>query len=508
MNKKCFKLFARVSFIVAIVMSLSACEGKKTETGKIEWPEITTEAVPLKKYLETFGDSGDSIKFCYTSYLLFYINDSYDVDNTQEESKWTPEFFEKFKEIKGYELKNHLYALQGLDTDEMNRRVLYDYRVVISDLLIEQLTKNLHSKVILSKANCLPVNIPDLFAASNVFKIEENAIIQLKGASSAANVTGKKLISLETIKKHNDRFIPTIDDIKNTIDNLLIAGVNHNFYQGSDLNQYITRSQSFLQSGRPSNDILVYYAIADLWSIPSKNMLRHVHTNSIFEDAAMNECLEYLTNEGYSWDAISDKQLLDASFKMNSISAGGNDYKTLLVPIVHYMPITTFEKLMNLAKDGATILFQGQLPSFVAGFANLEQNQISLNLLKEKLSFKEKGNLRMAKCGKGKIIISNDISYLVAAANVKPESLYADGLKCTRRIKCDDNFYYFIKNFSEDDFEGWITLNVKYNSAALYDPMTGADGYVKTQKNNGKTEIFVQMKPQESLVIETFRGKY
>ena len=501
---------------------------------------FSTEA--LKRYLDKF----DAIFKGYDiSYLRYYFNDSYEVDDAVGESNWTPEFFTEFENIHGYDLKNHLPALLGLDTEEMNRRVLYDYRIVISDLLLERYTKNWQQwaagqgKGIRNQAHGSPANVLDLYAASDVPEIEGRNLVQLKSAPSAAHVTGKKLTSSESATWLNEHFISTLGNVKLAIDNFLLAGVNHIFYHGTTyspqdapwpgrlfyasvhfspsnsfwndfgtFNQYVARAQSFLQSGKPSNDCLIYFAIADLWSEPDRGMLRHMHTNSIFEDASLRECLEYLTKEGYSWDAISDKQLMNVSYKKPSLRTGGNDYKTVVVPAVHHMPIETFDQLVNLAKNGATILFHKQLPSDVPGLAHLNQNQMKMNLLKGKLSFTENGNLRVANCGKGRIIISDDLSDLAAATGVTPESMYAADLQCIRRIKNDDNFYYFVKNSSENIFEGWIALNVNYHSAAIYNPMTGTDGYAKTRKNNGKTELFLQLKPQESLVIETFRGIY
>ena len=499
-------------------------------------------AEALKKYLDRFDES---LKGYDVSYLRYYFNDSYEVDDATGESNWTPEFFAEFNRIHGYDLKNYLPALLGLDSEEMNRRVLYDYRIALGELLLERYTKNwqqwaaAQGKGIRNQAHGSPANVLDLYAVSDVPEIEGRDLVQLKSAPSASHVTGKKLTSSESATWLNEHFTSTLGNVKNAIDDFLLAGVNHIFYHGTTyspqdapwpgrlfyasvhftpvnsfwddfgaFNQYVARAQSFLQSGRPSNDCLIYFAIADLWSEPGRSMLRHAHTNSIFEQASLRECVEYLTNNGYSWDAVSDKQLMNVSYKKPSLRTGSNDYKTIVAPVVHHMPVETFEKLINLANAGATILFHKDLPSDIPGLAHLEQDQKRFQSLKEKLSFTEKGDLRIANCGKGKIIISNDLSDLVTAAGIAPEGMYAAGLHCIRRIKSDNNYYYFIKNPSENLFEGWISLNVNHYSAAIYNPMTGADGHAKTRKNNGKTEIYVQLKPHESLVIETFRGNY
>jgi hypothetical protein len=73
--------------------------------------------------------------------LRSFFNDSYEVDDARGQANWTPAFFAEFKKRKGYDLKNYLPALFGKDTEEMNKRIIYDYRSVIDELLLEHFTK-------------------------------------------------------------------------------------------------------------------------------------------------------------------------------------------------------------------------------------------------------------------------------------------------------------------------------------------------------------------------------
>lgn len=496
----------------------------------------------LSTYLNKFDEA---FKGKDLSYLRYYFNDSYEVDDASGESNWTPEFFAEFQKFHGYDLKEYLPALLGLDTSEMNSRILYDYRMTISELLLDKYTKSWQQwaarqgKGIRNQAHGSPANVLDLYAASDVPEIEGNDIVNLKSASSVAHVTGKKLVSSETCTWLSEHFESTLGMVKSNVDKFLLAGVNHIFYHGTayspqdamwpgwlfyaavhftpansfwedfgTINQYVARAQSFLQAGKPSNDILLYFSIADLWSVPRKRgMLSHFDSGHLFNELSMKECGDFFTENGYSWDAISDKQLLDVTYKKTVLSTGGNNYRTIVVPETHLIPAETFEKLMNLANDGATILFHKILPTGVPGLSDMEMAEKRLNNLKEQLSFTGQGNVRMASYGKGKIILSDDLSALVDKAEVKPEKIVASGLQCIRRIKDNGDFYYFIKNPAKEAFDGWITLNADYHSAALYNPMSGVAGYAKVKEDGGKHEIYIQMKPDESLVIETFQGK-
>lgn len=497
-------------------------------------------AEALSRYLNRFDEAFGNYDL---SYLRYYFNDSYEVDDALGESNWTPAFFADFQQLNNYDLRDYIPALLGLDTEEMNSRVIYDYRMTISTLLEERFTKGWQKwaasqgKGIRNQSHGSPGNLLDLYAVSDVPEIEGSEIVNIKSASSAAHVTGKKLVSSEAATWLNEHFESNLGDVKTNLDNFLLAGVNHIFYHGTAyspqdapwpgwlfyaavhltpanslwgdfkaLNQYVARVQSFLQAGNPSNDILLYYGIADYWSERSGSMLKHSETNG-FDPISLKACGDYLTGNGYAWDAISDKQLLEVTFDKGFLYTYGNIYKTILIPETTLMPAETFEKLVDLAKAGATILFFKDLPDGAPGMAGKGGTQ-KLKDLAAELSFRQEGNLRTASCGKGKIIVSAEMSGFVAQAGIQPETFYQNGLQCIRRLKEDGNYYYFIKNTSQSSFKGWITLQADYASAAYYNPMTGAEGYALSRQEKGKTTLYMNMRPGEAFIVETFKNTY
>lgn len=498
-------------------------------------------ATALKTYLAKFDEA---FKGYDLSYLRYFFNDSYEVDDAMGESNWTPQFFREFEQFLGYDLRNYLPALLGQDTPEKNSRVMYDYRSVISHLLLKRYTENWRAwavqqgKGIRNQAHGAPANVLDLYAASDVPEIEGIEIVNLKSAPSAAHVTGKRLVSSESGTWLGEHFQSTLGDMKGALDTFFLAGVNHVFYHGTAyspqdapwpgwlfyaavhftpvnsfwddfgaLNRYAARIQSFLQAGKPANDVLLYFGIADHWSDAetTKSMLRSFHSNHLFDGLTMKPCADFLTGNGYAWDAISDDQLLDVSFRDGALHTGGSPYRTIVIPEMHFMPAKTFEQLISLAKAGATIAFHRALPTDVPGLADLEDGRQRIRALAEQLSFEEKGNVRFAACGNGQIVVSEDPGSMMASVGVIPERLYRQGLRCVRRLKDDGNFYYFISHPGEADFEGWVPLQVAYASAALYNPITGVAGYARTRETNDTTEIYLQIKPGGSLIVETFQ---
>jgi len=55
--------------------------------------------------------------------------------------------------------------------------------------------------------------------------------------------------------------------------------------------------------------------------------------------------------------------------------------------------------------------------------------------------------------------------------------------------------------------DGWLPISVEASSAIIFDPLTGASGKALTRINDGKTEVYLQLKPGQSLILKTFQHK-
>ena len=472
--------------------------------------------------------------------LRGFFNDSYEVDDAQGEANWTPKFFEEFKKRRGYDLKSHLPALFGKDADEENRRVLTDYRETISDLLLENYTKTWHDwakshgKIIRNQAHGSPANILDLYAATDIPETEGTDILRLKFASSAAHVTGKLLSSSESATWENEHFLSKLGDVKKAMDLFLVAGINHTFYHGanytpqnetwpgwlfyaavhftpnntfwkdfSKLNNYVARVQSFMQSGKPDNEVLVYLPIYDTYATPGRSLLQHFDgIDHGFRGTSLEETARFLQAKGHGFDFISDAQILNTSASNGLIQTGGLGYKTIVVPQTKFIPLATMQKLMALAQSGATVVFYKNTPADVPGAGNLEQRQAEFKRLLGGLNFTSASGIRKAAVGDGSFVIAEDLDKTLSAIKVNRETLVDNGLQYIRR-KHDTGYYYFIVNSGSKDFKGWVPLQVPASSVAIFNPMTEKAGYGSIRKGNNNTEVYLQIPKGESVVLET-----
>ena len=491
----------------------------------------------LKNYLRKFDEA--YIGYDVTS-LRAYFNDSYEVDDASGESDWTPEFFEEFKVRRSYDLRNHLPALFGNDTDEKNIRILCDYRETISDLLLEQFTipwgdwAKSQGATTRNQAHGSPANILDLYAASGIPETEGSDILGFKFASSAAHVTGKPLASSESATWLDEHFLASLADVKQALDRFFLGGINHICYHGttfsppdedwpgwmfyasvhfgptnsfwndfSTLNAYITRCQSFLQAGQPHNDMLLYFPIHDSWSQVGRSLLQHYRAQA---PEAVRDEGQAMIEAGYTFDFISDRQLQNVQFAENSLQTDGGCYKAIVLPECRFIPLNTFEKLTGLAKKGATIVVHNSLPYDVPGWGNIDEHQNALQKLIAQVNFTKVQSLDIqeAMVGNGKFLLGEDLRQLLSYAGIKRESMVDHGLKFVRRKNTNGN-YYFINNSGPEPVEDWVALQTNAKSVVIFDPMFGQSGLaVLRTSQNGVNEVYLQLASGQSCILKTF----
>lgn len=495
----------------------------------------------IRNYLDRFDKAFAGYDL---SHLRGFFNDSYEVDDARGQADWTLTLFDEFRKRRGYNLKEHLPALFQKDDPDKNSRVLCDYRQTISDLILDNFTRGwtgwAHEKGKLTRnqAHGSPGNILDLYAATDIPETEGTEIFRMKFGTSAANVTGKKLASAEAATWLDEHFSSTLADIKKAVDLFFIAGVNHIVYHGTcfsppddpwpgfqfyaavelnpanpvwadfhALNSYITRVQSFMQTEKPGNDVLLYFPASDTYSTYNRLMLDHFDgTGQRFRDTFFRKAAEEMSGRGYTYDFISDLQIMQCSANGDKIvTESGTEYKAVVVPECRYIPVETFNKLLNLAEKGIKIVFYGNLPSDVSGFADFEMKKEIMNHLKNQLKFEKAGEgLNLAKTGSGAVIQGNNIEKLLSFSGIGRETLVDSGLQFYRR-RASDGSIYFICNPSDKIFKGKIGLSTVSRSAALFNPMTGEKGRAPGMRvKDDRTELYIEVKPGESLIVRTY----
>jgi hypothetical protein len=480
-------------------------------------------AAPLKKYLGIFDKAftGHSL-----AGLRSFFNDSYEVDDARGESNWTPALLEEFKTRRGYDLRQHLPALLKKERDEYSLRVLHDFRLTLSDLLLEKFTipwqkwAASKSKMVRNQSHGSPANILDLYGAVDIPETEGVEILRFKFAASAANVLGKPLVAAEAATWLNEHFKSGLRDVKASVDKYFLGGVNHIVYHGtsyspagdpwpgwlfyaavhfqpvhpfwkdfSALNNYVARCQSFLQSGKPDNDVLLYFPFSDKISSPGgREFLHHFDGMNGFDSTDFNTVAEELLHKGVSFDLISDKQLQKVVNSGSLLKAPGGMYKTIILANTKYLPLETLEKLNTLVKNGASVIIYKNYPAGPPGNYDLDKKQDWFTAIATTL--------------KRSVAMGDEIMPMIARANIPVETMTEKGLQFIRR-KTATGKYYFILNSSKEAVNDWVPLASKVAAAYIFDPMNKRAGLAKTKVTDGKTFVYLQLQPGESCMLQT-----
>ena len=491
----------------------------------------------MRRYLDRF-DRG------FSSYdgrpLRATFHDSFEFD-----AHWSPVLLDTFEEQCGYRLQDHLPALLGDHPDEERvSRIKADYRRVLSDLYVETISEWIRwnhrdGRQARFQAHCAPGHILDLYALADIPETEfingKGSVLASKLASSAAHTSGSTLVSAETATWLDEHFTVTLERIKEHVDRLFLAGINHVVYHGTAyspddapwpgwlfyastqmnprnpiwrdagaLNEYIARCQSVLQHGDADADVLLYWPVEDVWhgedGFPAR---MPVLDREWFESYSFGGVARDLWERGYSFDYVSDRQLQSANVDGDAVTVASSEYDTVVVPETNHAPVETVEALEALAEAGATVVFEGSLPGDVPGFADLDARRARLTAVRDRIGLAADGDVSTARLGKGRVLVG-DAEDLLARTDARREPFVDDATLQFVRRTFDGGVHYFIVNTGDDAVDGWVRLSTDAASVVRFDPMTDEAAPAACREREGGTETYLQLEPGESVVLRAF----
>lgn len=511
----------------------------------------------VKKYL---GKYDRAFSAAGTPFPHTFFNDSYEVFGAD----WTPTLLDEFENRRGYKLELYLPELLGGGRTDASVRVISDYRQTVGEMLLDNFTRpwtewaHSHGAITRNQAHGSPANLIDIYTAVDIPECETFGITNfdipylrhdpirkendgdptvLKFASSAAHITGKKFTSAESLTWLTDHFRTSLSQAKVELDQMFASGVNHIYFHGYTyspedapwpgwkfyatidfsptnpfwydapaLADYITRVQSFMQYGQPDSDYLLYLPIWDMWAEPGDGFYKAFSIHGL-RDRIPDFCnaVDNIMKAGYDVDYISDRYIAGSTTRDGRIvTEGGAEYKALIIPAVTVMPETTMAKVRELIERGATVIFSNRYPSDVPGLPDFERRREMLYESLRGLPNTDFTMPQIAVVGRGNVITGSDYSSILPVSGVTPEAFVADfGGQLIRRSH-DSGHHYFMAMLANRPVDGWVPLGVDAASAVIYNPLDGTSGKASIRKNGGQTEIYLQIKPGESLIVKTF----
>ena len=350
---------------------------------------------------------------------------------------------------------------------------------------------------------------------SHEVAVEEMFICTL--ASSAAQLTGKPLVSAEAFTWLGEHGAAPLDHIRAEVDELFLAGINHIFCHGTaaspadapwpgwmfyasnhfgptnpwfahiqPLTDYVARAQSLLQASTVDADALVYFPIWD--GRGDINQASPVTTYSLHGTAdwlrsgmpGLSSLVQQWFRDGSQISMFSDSIIEEVNVgKEGQLTSHGSTWKCIIVPECTTMPETTLGRIVKLANEGADVIFIGNPPKQVPGYDQREQRQTAMdqrwsNIFASPISQKV-SQTKSYKCGRGLITLAPDWQAARAAGGWLSEPMASITLGI-RRFRIGTTPAHFIVNRANGIHQKHLTVahsGPRPRTATILDPRSG-----------------------------------
>jgi hypothetical protein len=239
-----------------------------------------------------------------------------------------------------------------------------------------------------------------------------------KYVSSAANLSGKRLVSCEEMTDTYTVFNTSLESLKIGGEQSAISGVTHSIFHGFNYsppeapypgwirygtfynenntwwpyfnlyNEYKARISALLQNADMYTDIAILPPVDDMWSNIGSQMepfpsILHVEWLSLVWEA--------INKNGGGCDYVSQSVIRNGEMKNGSMHYGPKKYNTIFLVGVDSLDTQTAQKLLDFIDTGGRIFCIESIPSKSLGWKDHEQNNREVSDLVEKMkSFPER----------------------------------------------------------------------------------------------------------------------
>jgi len=471
--------------------------------------------------------------------------DSYEAGH----QNWTAGFDKKFIERHGYDIKKVLPILTGrvIRSTEYTERVLWDYRKLISDMIVE----NYYGRM---QENCAKAGVKfasepyGRYGNTNDYDMagkvdiptcewwayqgkQTHRIGEARVAASAAHTYGRKVVNSEAFTGNPKRIFESHPGgIKVQGDYFMAQGVNkfcfhtwaHDPYQqapglglgtyGSRFDSrntwwpyvggflgYLARNQYMLQQGKFVGDVICYAGE----DAPLKS-------DHLYRGGDILKDLPY----SYDYSMCNTEILMQLTVKDGRLlTKNGSDFRVLQLPPSPWMSVAVLKKVEELLQAGAVI--SGAKPASVPGnIAKAESDQFAA-LTKRIWGAANGRKIKSNQCGQGVIYWGEPLSKILSKHGIAPDFSFSVvgnqklgktmyhgvGIDFIHRQLATEEIY-FLSNQHAADKTIKARFRVSGKLPELWFPDSGEICKLNAaQSGNGHTEIELQFGPHEAYFV-------
>lgn len=449
---------------------------------------------------------------------------------------WTEELPSYFKEKRGYDISPWILTATGriVESVDDSERFLWDLRRTQADMFIDNYARYFAERMAdrglkyageaygdgnfesLEMAACQDVPMSEFWT----HYIYGNIMTTYMAASSA-HVWDKPIVACEcyTGTPFNSKFTEHPYGMKALGDYIMTAGVNRFVYHATTHQPYTADQPGNIMTMGPFGTHLdrtstwaSHFSDFNTYVSRCSYMLQQGHTVTdflILKDEGISSAITNYTSSlpyGYRWDAIDKEGVLKRLSADDGLLTlpNGMRYRALVVPDIRRMTPELLQKLIDLTRQGISIVLQGEMP---AGHPGLDAE-------------KDKESKRLAALlwgsdtlGEGKIYRGVSFSDLPEALSLAPDfefvSQNLDAQIHFIHKKSGDSDVYFISNHRRRPERLTVKCRLSGKRPYLWDAETGDTDTTIDWDDNGSSEyvnidlpesgsIFLVFKPDDS----------
>ncbi len=529
-------------------------------------------AIAVRKYLDRMSDRIEAKLGPLSQHLRAFFVDSMELEG----ANWTADFAEQFRVRRGYDILPWLpftmFKLRRLgEVEDFNygcakgeqfqnqvNRARYDFELTKAELLEERFFKVYEQWArdhgVKSRAQgygcgffieetSMGLDIPEGESwttnwlrhvvgeemGDEDYRRGRGYTMIDKYVSSAAHLTGKRLVSCEEMTNTYIVFSTSLEYLKVGSDMSCISGITHSVWHGFNyspkeapfpgwiqygsyynekntwwpywklLNDYRARMGALVRNADMHTDIAILPANADLWSTmgvqtePFPVKLNIPYTSLVWEAIHKN---------GGGADYVSESILERSTVKNGKICFGPKEYGELFLVEVGGTTVEAMEKIREFVLDGGRVFCIEKYPEQSVGMQNFEERDLRIREIVGEL--KNTGRFILLPKPEGDHFLEwyTDVMHKYNLPH-SVEIGTPDRFLLQNRYTMDDgsDFYFFVNASRLEGKSTDITFPAsitKGRKAWIYDPATGKR---HTLKLDASGTIHFDFGPSESFVF-------
>ena len=532
----------------------------------------------VRRYLKIMSDRIESKTGPLSGHIRALFTDSMELEG----ANWSADMMDEFRKRRGYDIFPYLpfilfktgamgnvtdfnYGLaMSAQMENMIRRMRYDFEITKAELLEEHFIRtftgwcrelNVKSRAQAYGRSFFPLestffyDIPECESWTMNWlkhKVGEEMpeedyrrgrayTMVNKYVSSAANLTGKRLVSCEEMTDTYTVFNTSLENLKIGGDQSAITGVTHSVFHGFNYsppeapypgwirygayynenntwwpwfrlyNEYKGRMSALLQNVTMYADIAILPPIDDMWSLIGSQMepfpsITHIDWFTLVWEA--------MNKNGNGCDYISQRVIRDSQIIKGVLQYGNRKYHTLFLVHIETIDPAAGGKMLEFVRSGGRIFCIETLPFKSPGWEDYEKRDKEVNDIVSEMK-KYPGGLILLKKPEKDFI--NWYRNLQSEYNISPYIRLGkpDPYVMQNRYRSDNGseILYIINSHLNNSWQSKITFSKVFTGGKycwIWDPETGDRFRVSVEKDGS---LDIDLGPAESRLFVFDKNK-